>query len=64
MRESVEGMGGGGGENFKYFGQRGVIIQGRRLTKGLLLFEEIQYVYLHYRFSLCYPPKRKKTPKW
>ena len=55
MRESVEGMG-GEGEYFKYFGQRGVIIQGRRLTKGLLLFEEIQYVYLHYRFSLFYPP--------
>ena len=46
--------GGGGGRGrlleeggyFKYFGQRGVhvIIRGRRLIEGWLLFEEIQEV--------------------
>ena len=31
------------GDYFKYFGQRGVIIRGRRLIEGRLLFEEIRY---------------------
>ena len=30
-----------GGDYFKYFGQRGAIIRGRRLIEGRLLFEEI-----------------------
>ena len=29
------------GGYFEYFGQKGAIIQGRRLIKGRLLFEEI-----------------------
>ena len=29
------------GYYFEYFGQRGVIIRGRRLIKGRLLFEEM-----------------------
>ena len=33
-----------GGDYFKYFGQRGAIIRGRRLIKGRLLFEEIRYL--------------------
>ena len=32
-----------GGDCFKYFGQRGAIIRGRRLIEGRLLFEEIRY---------------------
>ena len=32
-----------GGDYFKYFGQRGAIIRGRRLIEGRLLFEEIWY---------------------
>ena len=32
-----------GGDYFKYFSQRGAIIQGRRLIEGRLLFEEIRY---------------------
>ena len=32
-----------GGDYFKYFGQRGAIIRGRRLIEGWLLFEEIRY---------------------
>ena len=35
-----------GGDYFKYFGQRGTIIRGRRLIEGRLLFEEIRYPYL------------------
>ena len=31
-----------GGDYFKYFRQRGVIIRGRRLIEGRLLFEEIR----------------------
>ena len=42
------GGGGGrlfkGGDYFKYFGQRGAIIRGRRLIEGRLLFEEIRYI--------------------
>ena len=46
------GEGGGrlfkGGNYFKYFGQRGrgggVIIRGRQLIEGRLLFEEIRYI--------------------
>ena len=34
---------GAGGDYFKYFHQRGAIIQGRRLIEGRLLFEEIRY---------------------
>ena len=33
-----------GGDYFKYFGQRGAIIRGRRLIEGRLLFEEIRYL--------------------
>ena len=33
-----------GGDYFRYFGQRGAIIRGRRLIEGRLLFEEIQYM--------------------
>ena len=33
-----------GGGYFKYFGQRGAIIRGRRLIERRLLFEEIRYV--------------------
>ena len=45
----ARGGGGGGrlfegGDYFKYFRQRGAIIQGRRLIAGRLLFEEIWYV--------------------
>ena len=44
----VRGGGGGrlfeGGDYFKYFGQRGAIIRGRRLIEGRLLFEEIRYI--------------------
>ena len=40
------GGGGGrlfeGGDYFKYFGQRGAIIRGRRLIEGRLLFKEIR----------------------
>ena len=36
-------VGGEGGDYFKYFHQRGAIIQGRRLIEGRLLFEEIRY---------------------
>ena len=32
------------GDYFKYFGQRGTIIRGRRLIEGRLLFEEIRYI--------------------
>ena len=32
-----------GGDYFNYFRQRGVIIRGRQLIEGWLLFEEIQY---------------------
>ena len=32
-----------GGDYFKYFRQRGVIIRGRQLIEGRLLFEEIWY---------------------
>ena len=32
-----------GGDYFKYFRQRGVIIRGRQLIEGRLLFEEIRY---------------------
>ena len=43
----ARGGGGGGrlfegGDYFKYFGQRGAIIRGRRLIEGRLLFEEIR----------------------
>ena len=31
-----------GGDYFKYFGQRGAIIRGRRLIEEWLLFKEIQ----------------------
>ena len=45
----ARGGGGGGrlfegGDYFKYFGQTGVIIRGRRLIEGRLLSEEIRYV--------------------
>ena len=47
MRERENGGRGGGrlfegGDYFKYFGQRGAIIIGRRLIEGRLLFEEIR----------------------
>ena len=32
-----------GGDYFKYFRQRGVIIRGGQLIEGRLLFEEIRY---------------------
>ena len=32
-----------GGDYFKYFCQRKVIIRGRQLIEGRLLFEEIRY---------------------
>ena len=35
-----------GGDYFKYFGQRGAIIRGRRLIEGRLLFEEIRYLFI------------------
>ena len=38
------GGGGGGGNYLKYYHQRGVIIQWRRLIEGQLLFEEIRHV--------------------
>ena len=38
-------MAGGGGANYlEYYHQRGVIIQGRRLIEGRLLFAEIRHV--------------------
>ena len=44
----MAGGGGGqlfeGGDYFKYIGQRGAIIRGRRLIEGRLLFEEIRYI--------------------
>ena len=49
----MAGGGGGGrrlfegGDYFKYFGQRGAIIRGRRLIEGRLLFEEIRYVKIY-----------------
>ena len=49
----MSGGGGGGGrlleegDYFKYFGQRRVIIQGRRLIEERLLFEEIGYLWDH-----------------
>ena len=47
MARAAGGGGGGdyfeGGNYFKYFGQRGAIIRGRRLIEGRLLFEEIRY---------------------
>ena len=36
-----------GRDYFKYFGQRGAIIRGRRLIEGRLLFEEIRYIKLN-----------------
>ena len=57
-REDGEGGGGGGvrlfeeGDYFKYFHQRGAIIQGRRLIKGRLLFEEIQFIPPHQQKGL------------
>ena len=43
----MAGGGGGqlfeGGDYFKYFGQRGAIIRGRRSIEGRLLFEKIRY---------------------
>ena len=48
VSKMVRGGGGGrlfeGGDYFKYFGQRGAIIRGRRLIEGRLLFEEIRYL--------------------
>ena len=50
--------GGGGvrlfeeGDYFKYFHQSGAIIQGRRLIKGRLLFEEIQFIPPHQQKGL------------
>ena len=49
MARGGGGGGGGGlfegGDYFKYFGQRGTIIRGRRLIERRLLFEEIRYSY-------------------
>ena len=52
-----EGEGGGGrlfegGDYFKYFGQRGAIIRGRRLIERRLLFEEIYGTSLPLRSSV------------
>ena len=48
---------GEGSDYFKYFGQRGAIIRGRRLIEGRLLFEEIRYLILTTdsarRFDFC-----------
>ena len=44
IKEREDGERGGRGDYFKYFHQRGAIIQGRRLIEGRLLFEEIRYV--------------------
>ena len=43
VREGGGGVLFEGGDYFKYFGQRGAIIRGRRLIEGLLLFKDIQY---------------------
>ena len=42
--EGDERGSGGGGNYLKYYHQRGVIIQWRRLIEGQLLFEEIRHV--------------------
>ena len=41
-RQNDEGGGGEGGDYFKYFRPRGVIVRGRRLIEGRPLFEEIR----------------------
>ena len=67
---SVSKMAGGrlfeGGDYFKYFGQRGAIIRGRRLIEGRLLFEEIRYTVLVATFILHHFNPRKVTgnSKW
>ena len=48
VSKMARGGGGGGrlfegGDYFKYFGQRGAIIRGRRLIEGRLLFEDLRY---------------------
>ena len=35
-----------GGDYFKYFAQKGVIIRGQRLMEGRLLFEDLWYAHL------------------
>ena len=41
------------GDYFKYFRQRGAIIQGRRLIRGRLLFEEIWYSWYDYLWEVA-----------